>query len=82
MGKIVDTTTEEYIYVNGELKPVKRKVVRMEVPPDVAAVKMVLNNTSSPLTNEQIEVERQNLLNVLGRAKNENNFISRKNKKG
>ena len=64
MENKVEETIEEFISVNGELKPVKRKVVNREVPPDIAAVKM-LPDSGEPLTDEQLEVEKQELLNAL-----------------
>lgn len=64
MRNIVREMSEEFTVEHGELKLVKRKVVNRAVPPDIAAVKM-LPDSGEPFTDEQLEVEKQKLLNAL-----------------
>lgn len=57
---------EEFTVENGELKLVKKKVTRRDIPPDIKAVKMMLDGESCErLTDEQLEQERERLLNIL-----------------
>ena len=62
-------TVEEYSESDGELVLVKRKVTIKNVPPDVSALKMLLdmNETEdlSALSDEQLEKERKKLLKIL-----------------
>ena len=57
---------EEFAVENGELKLVKKKVTRRDIPPDIKAVKMLLEGESySNLSDEQLERERQRLIEIL-----------------
>ena len=57
---------EEFAVENGELKLVKKKVTRRDIPPDIKAVKMLLEGESySDLSDEQLEKERQRLIEIL-----------------
>ena len=57
---------EEFAVENGELKLVKKKVTRRDIPPDIKAVKMLLEGESySHLSDEQLEIERQRLIEIL-----------------
>ena len=57
---------EEFAVENGELKLVKKKVTRRDIPPDIKAVKMLLEGESySNLSDEQLEKERQRLIEIL-----------------
>ena len=57
---------EEFAVEDGELKLVKRKVTRRDIPPDIKAVKMLLDNDDvSEMSDEQLESERQRLLRQL-----------------
>lgn len=62
-------TVEEYSESDGELVLVKRKVTVKNVPPDVSALKMLLdmNETEdlSALSDEELEKERKKLLKLL-----------------
>ena len=66
-------TAEEYSESDGELVLVKRKVTIKNVPPDVSALKMLLdmNETEdlSALSDEQLEKERKKLLKILKEKK-------------
>ena len=64
---------EEYAVDGDGLKLVKRKVTRRDVPPDIKAVKMLLDGEAAveELTDEQLEERRQKLIAML---KEENAF--------
>ena len=64
---------EEYAADGDGLKLVKRKVTRRDVPPDIKAVKMLLDGEAEVdgLTDEQLEERRQKLIAML---KEENVF--------
>ncbi|MGN0807324.1 MAG: hypothetical protein ACI4MN_02625 [Candidatus Coproplasma sp.] len=50
----------------GELKLVKRKVTRREVPPDIKAVKMLMDGESvAEVSDEELEAERERLITLL-----------------
>ena len=56
---------EEFAVEDGELKLVKRKVTRRDIPPDIKAVKMLLDDDVSEMSDEQLESERQRLIRQL-----------------
>lgn len=57
---------EEFAVEDGELRLVKRKVTRRDIPPDIKAVKMLLDGDDvSAMSDEQLESERQRLLKCL-----------------
>ena len=57
---------EEFAVEDGELKLVKRKVTRRDIPPDIKAVKMLLDDDDVPeMSDEQLESERQRLIRQL-----------------
>lgn len=56
---------EEFTVEDGELKLVKRKVTKREIPPDIKAVKMLLDEVSEEVSDEALEEEKQKLLNML-----------------
>ena len=70
--------TEEYSEDNdGELRMTKRKVVSKNVPPDVSAAKLLyeLNgdiDSLKRLTDEELEKEKQRLLELLKETDKEN----------
>ena len=49
---------------DGELKLVKKKVTKREIPPDIKAVKLLLDGREE-LTDEELEAEKQKLLEML-----------------
>ena len=51
----------------GELKLVKRKVTRRDVPPDIKAVKMLLDGESEVggMSDEELEERRNRLIKML-----------------
>ncbi|MCH5148890.1 MAG: hypothetical protein J1G05_06005 [Clostridiales bacterium] len=56
---------EEFTMEDGELRLVKRKVTKREIPPDIKAVKMLLDETGEEVSDEALEEEKQKLLNML-----------------
>ncbi|MBP5242095.1 MAG: hypothetical protein J6Z36_00210 [Clostridia bacterium] len=74
-GFSVEEVTEEYSVEDGEVKLVKRRETRKDVPPDLKAVKMLLESGERPLTDmtdEELEKEKRRLLQLL---KEENETI-------
>lgn len=62
-GYSVEEITEEYGVEDGELKLVKRREVKKEVPPDLKAVKLLEEAEDySALTDEELEAEKKRLL--------------------
>ena len=48
------------------MKLVKRKVTKRDVPPDIKAVKMLMESQAvAPLSDEELEREREKLLKML-----------------
>ena len=67
-GFSLEEVTEEYSVEDGEVKLTKRKEVRKDVPPDLKAVKMLLEGESqdfSSMSDEELEKEKTRLLNLL-----------------
>ena len=61
-------TVEEFAECEGEIRLVKRKVLTKNVPPDIAAAKMVIeggDRSVTELTDEQLSVEKRRLLRQL-----------------
>lgn len=57
---------EEYVFDGGEYKLVKRKVTTREIPPDIKAVKLLLDGEGDEnLSDEELEEEKQTLLKML-----------------
>ncbi len=58
---------EEYVADGGELRLVKRKVTRRDVPPDIKAVKMLLDGEAdiSAMSDEELEERKKKLLAML-----------------
>ena len=61
---------EEYVLTDGEYKLVKRKVTTREIPPDIKAVKLLLDGgNDEAFTDEELEEEKQRLLKLLKEKK-------------
>lgn len=60
-------TVEEFAVQDGELRLIKRKVTRRDIPPDIKAVKMLLDGRrdESAMTDEELEAEKLKLLKML-----------------
>ena len=50
---------------DGELRLVKKKVTRRDVPPDIKAVKLLMEGDAGALSDEEIEEEMKNLEKML-----------------
>lgn len=74
MGYITTENVEEYSLVDGELNIVKRKVTQKEVPPDIAAVKYLIDEASvdtyADMSEEELKNEKERLLKCLKEAEN------------
>ena len=63
LGYCVEEVTEEYGVEDGELKLLKRKETKKDVPPDLKAVKLLMDEKDwSLLTDEELEAEKKRLL--------------------
>ncbi|MDE6691110.1 MAG: hypothetical protein K2K04_03985 [Clostridia bacterium] len=66
VGLSASEVIEEFAVDNGELKLVKKKVTKREIPPDIKAVKMLLDSeTCGGATDEELAAERENLIRML-----------------
>ena len=71
LGYAVEEVTEEYLGDGeGGVKLVKKKVVKKNVPPDVTAVKLLIeldgeSEDIKALSDEQLEAEKQRLIKML-----------------
>ena len=75
---------EEYaLNSEGEVKLSKKKVTTKCVPPDVSALKMImeLNAPLSAYTDEELEKEKERLLCILGQSEKKNKEKSNCKKK-
>ncbi len=68
-GLSTSEVVEEFAAVDGELQLVKKKVTKRDIPPDIKAVKLLLDG-GEELSDEELEKEREELLKLL----KENNF--------
>jgi hypothetical protein len=86
LGYDATEVVEEYVSDDaGEVKLTKKKVTKKNVPPDLTALKMLLDQTEVPvseMTDEQLEDEKQRLLKLLGEFnEKEKKIANKKNKK-
>ena len=66
VGLETSEVVEEFDARDGELKLVKRKVTKRDIPPDIKAVKMLMDEGGvDGLSVEELEEERKNLLKLL-----------------
>ncbi len=66
MGYAATETVEEYAVVDGSLELVKKKVTVKDVPPDMAAAKLIIDGDDiDALTDEQLALEKRRLLEEL-----------------
>jgi hypothetical protein len=67
-GYSVEEVTEEYAEVDGEMKLLKRKETKKDVPPDLKAVQILLAGQEGGierLSDEELEKEKNRLLQEL-----------------
>lgn len=64
LGYSLKEVTEEYGVEDGELKLLKRRETLKDVPPDLKAVKLLMEDGAdySAMTDEELEIEKQKLL--------------------
>ena len=66
LGFQVAEVTEEFAEVDGEMKLLKRKRIKKDVPPDLKAVQLLLAEHSigeyAGFSDEELEAEKQRLL--------------------
>ena len=71
-GCSVEEVTEEYGVEDGELKLVKRRETRKDIPPDLKAVKLLIDGKDyASLSDEELEAEKERLLRQLKEEENE-----------
>ncbi len=73
-GYSVEEVTEEYAEVDGEMKLLKRKETKKDVPPDLKAVQILLSGQESDLTklsDEELLAEKERLLKELAKTRKE-----------
>ena len=64
-GLSSEETVKEYAVEDGELKLIKMKVTKRDIPPDIKAVKMILDESAEELSDEELEEEKQKLIKLL-----------------
>ncbi len=66
VGLSASEVVEEFVVDNGELKLVKKKVTKREIPPDIKAAKMLLEGENlSAISDEELTAERERLIKIL-----------------
>ena len=66
VGFDTSETVEEFAVQDRELKQIKRKVTRRDIPPDIKAVKMLLDGRrDDELSDEELAAEREKLIKML-----------------
>ncbi len=72
LGYSLEEVTEEYGVEDGELKLVKRRETKKDVPPDLKAVKLLLEEKDySALSDEELKAEKRRLLAQLKEEAND-----------
>lgn len=70
LGYDATEIVEEYVSgEEGEIKLAKKKVTKKNVPPDMTALKLLMDESVKPvrvLSDEELESEKQRLLRLLG----------------
>lgn len=66
LGYSLEEVTEEYDMKDGEMRLIKRKETKKDVPPDLKAAKLLMEEHDySALSDEELEAEKQRLLKEL-----------------
>ena len=69
LGYDATEVVEEYVSGDeGEIRLTKKKVTKKNVPPDITAIKLLIDQNEQPIdqmTDEQLEEEKQRLLKLL-----------------
>ena len=70
LGFRVEEVTEEDGMEDGEMRLMKRRETHKDIPPDLKAVRLLLEGTDyASFTDEQLEAEKEKLLRQLEREK-------------
>lgn len=65
LGFSLEEVTEEYGVEDGELKLMKRRETRKDIPPDLKAAKLLLDEKDySSLSDEELSAEKKRLLKL------------------
>jgi len=73
LGFSLEEITEEYGVEDGELKLIKRRETHKDIPPDLKAVKILMEEKDySSLSDEELEREKIRLLKQLKEEEDEN----------
>lgn len=82
LGYDATEVVEEYVSDDdGEVRLTKKKVTKKHLPPDLSALKMLMEETEQPLalmTEEQLESEKERLLNLLKEFNEKEKKIAKK----
>ena len=65
-------TVEEYSLTDDEVKLIKKKITKKNVPPDLTALKILLTGDEksvADMTDEELEKEKQRLIKILAEEK-------------
>ena len=85
LGYDATEVVEEYVSdENGDVKLTKKKVTKKNVPPDITALKMLLDTAEvavSEMTDEQLEEEKTRLLQLLNEFNEKEKKIAKKKTK-
>lgn len=66
VGLSASEVVEEFAVEDGELKLIKKKVTRRDIPPDIKAVKMLMESEdTSAATDGELIAEREKLIKLL-----------------
>ena len=68
LGYDATEVVEEYLSEEGEIKLAKKKITKKNVPPDITALKMLIESEIKPLSelsDGELEEEKERLLKML-----------------
>jgi hypothetical protein len=75
LGYVTQETVSEFLDGEEGVKLIKKKVTRKSVPPDVTALKMILDSTvdtPETMSDEELESEKLRLMHLLSVYQNKN----------
>lgn len=74
LGYNIVEETVDYSLVDGEMVPSKRKTATRHIPPDVSALKALLDmvdeKSYSSMTDKELQEEKTRLLKILAQSEN------------
>lgn len=71
VGYDTEETVEEYSGSGEDITMVRKKITKKNVPPDISAAKLLLEESGgdySSMTDEQLEAEKQRLIELLKKS--------------